>query len=52
MKKSAAGFIKTHYAKLRNSFPSTAIVYRLMLLRDLHLHCDGLHRASRQSSAR
>jgi len=52
MKKSAAGFIKTRYTKLRNSFPSTAIVNRLMLLGDLHVHCDGLHRASRQSSER
>jgi len=52
MKKYTAGFIKTRYAKLRNNFPSTALVNRLILLRDLHLHCDGLHRASRQSSAR
>jgi hypothetical protein len=51
---STAGFIKTRYAKLRNNFPSTAIVNRLALLfyLHLHLHCDGLHRASRQSIAR
>jgi len=26
MKKSTTGFIKTRYAKLRNNFPSTAIL--------------------------
>jgi hypothetical protein len=46
-KKSIAGFTETRYVKLRNNFPSTAVVNRLVLLFDLHLH-----RASRQSSAR
>jgi hypothetical protein len=31
--KSTAGFIKTRYAKLRNNFPSTAIVKRLSATR-------------------